>query len=353
MNANEASNEQADSRNEQSSDLESVSASASWKDDDDQVHVGRREEFLAQRRRCCLFASAFPFLISAIALCGMLAFKSSSETVDSSTMNSSSVSMRGSTSSKGMDSHVGLSSYLDDTGIEASNETLFANASSTTSTIYVTATTTIDTLAEMDVLDLTTTSTAAATSRITTIQPESTTIMSAITAAISDPTVVVTSEATVASIQPETTTVGTATPAAETTTVGTTTPVAETTAAVEIITSAQPETTTVAPKIPTCEEATSHDKCMKQSPNCVWFTPVNWPDLCFIKPEFPLNKCKEVRLADDCLKSAVGCSWVVEKAKQKRNLQAKELKEPPMDKAEFDVCRFTRDQLRWKSHKGW
>ena len=343
MNANEDINEPIDGGNEQQpSDLGSVSASASWRDDDDQVHLAQREEFLSHRRRCCLFVSVFPFLISAVALCTMLAFNSSSETATTSTMQSSSVSMRGSPSSKGTGPHIETSYLQDDTGTGIlSNETLFVDSSSTTSsTTYGIASTTTDLPVEEDVLDLiaTTTAAAAATTRITTVQPEATTTVSVIATTQTEPTIAVTSE-----------------PPVTTTNVVTTTPVAETTAAVEIITSTRPETTTAAPQILTCEEATAHDECIKHSVDCVWFTPVNWSELCFTKPDFPLNKCKEVRLMDDCVESAVGCIWIVEKAKQMRVADAKEKKKPAKDKGgDFDVCRFARDKkLRWKNQKGW
>ena len=317
MNSNDAMNDHHEI-NDPSNDSGSDSVSTSWRDDG--THQSTREELISQRRRCFLFVSLFPFLISAIALFTMLAFNSgTSGAVASSSIDS--VSLRGnSPNGNEMNTHVEASYLADNGGAKA---TLSSNeASTTSSTVLISTATAVDTSTE-DVLDSFSTSTPETTTT-TTSPPQSetasTTLFTLETAAMADTTAASQSESTSAMIT-------TANP---------------TTIKAEIATTPQPDPTTAAAAVTTqtstepttCEEAATHESCINHSANCVWFSPLNWQELCFTKPDFPLNKCKEVRLMDDCVESAVGCVWVVEKVVGEKGKGE--------EKGE-DICRFMKE----------
>jgi hypothetical protein len=300
--ANEEFNRQL-SGDEQAPNAGRVSVSKSWGENgQDQDHNIRQQEFISQRRRCFLFISVFPFFLSAIALFTMLAFNSNSMNKTSVVDSAAVSSLRGNSNGKDEDPHV-ETAFLAEVAL---NETSITDNASISPTVY-THTTTVKTPSE-DTLDSlsTTTSTKEATSSPSQTQP-----------------------ATTASITSLAT-------------------------SVELVTTAtQPDSTTVT-GIFTCEEATTHEQCINHSSNCVWFSPLNWDDLCFTKPhEFSLKECKEVRLEDDCLQSAVGCTWSAEKGPAVKRMQkAKGPGDKRPVKEVQDICRFSRQgDLRGKAPK--
>jgi hypothetical protein len=232
----------------------------------------------------------------------MLAFNSNSMNKTSVVDSAAVSSLRGNSNGKDEDPHV-ETAFLAEVAL---NETSITDNASISPTVY-THTTTVKTPSE-DTLDSlsTTTSTKEATSSPSQTQP-----------------------ATTASITSLAT-------------------------SVELVTTAtQPDSTTVT-GIFTCEEATTHEQCINHSSNCVWFSPLNWDDLCFTKPhEFSLKECKEVRLEDDCLQSAVGCTWSAEKGPAVKRMQkAKGPGDKRPVKEVQDICRFSRQgDLRGKAPK--
>lgn len=267
--------------------------SASW------VNTGR-EELLMQRRRCFILISVLPFLISAIALSAVLA--GAPQTLDASP-----VALRG--NSNGRDAKPqSQESYLSDFGTLPS-ETFTATNTSATSSVSPATTGFINAPTEQPSITVETTK--------DTTQTEA----SPATPATTTETTTITTQATTTTMSVETADIlyshvesvdilyshPSATAAAE--------------ASAESMT-ATPTTTSLG----SCEEAATHEQCTTHSSKCVWFSPLNWSELCFTKPSFPLNNCKEVRLVDSCLQSAVGCKWTIET-------------KPGPDK---DVCRFSR-----------
>jgi hypothetical protein len=319
----------------------SDSGMSSLRDEEENEHQIRREELISKRRRCFLFVSVFPFLLSVLALFTMLAFNSDS---GSTAMDSSLNSMRGNMNGKDTDQHI-ETSYLADTPAVSNNT--FANeevsTTSSTSTNSMSTTSIIDTSKE-DVLDMYPSTQAATSTSLPQTFVVSTASASASTVAVKPSTQ---SDVT-ATTAPETTKVETTTPQPDPTTPAATTISSQPDPTTPVATTAVAATTTSATQPATCEEVITHEHCIKHSSDCVWFSPLNWQELCFTKPAFPLNECQEVRLSDDCLNSAVGCTWVVEK------VAGEKPKGPEKDKNKADeICRFTKQdgKLRGKREK--